>query len=297
MNEKAARIIALAKEHLGDPYVFGALGEYCTSENRRKRVRSDKPTIVSKCQVLNGSKTTCDGCAYNGKRMYDCRGFTYFLLKQVGITISTVGATTQWKTTKDWAEQGLIKDMPLDKVCCVFKDVNGIKEHTGMHIGNKQIIHCSGTVKTGKTTDKGWTHYAIPKGLYSDEELNGERVIAVPDPVTLRKGSKGDDVKILQQQLLQLGYSLPKYGADGDFGSETKAAVKQFQKDHKIQADGIVGAETFAALALALQQQTANPAPDPAPAPDLYTVTIQGLDEATAKALMEKYPGAELSVG
>jgi peptidoglycan hydrolase-like protein with peptidoglycan-binding domain len=43
---------------------------------------------------------------------------------------------------------------------------------------------------------------------------------------TLRKGSKGAKVKSLQLLLLRIDpKSLPKFGADGDFGSETEAAV------------------------------------------------------------------------
>jgi len=64
----------------------------------------------------------------------------------------------------------------------------------------------------------------------------------------LRKGSKGSEVKVLQQRLLKLGYKLPKYGADGDFGNETDAAVRQFQKDNKLVVDGIYGANTSRAL-------------------------------------------------
>ena len=39
----------------------------------------------------------------------------------------------------------------------------------------------------------------------------------------------------LQTDLMKLGYALPKYGADGDYGAETEKAVKQFQlseQDH-----------------------------------------------------------------
>ena len=52
----------------------------------------------------------------------------------------------------------------------------------------------------------------------------------------------------LQKLLLQAGYTLPKYGADGDFGDECLNAVKAFQKDNKLTVDGIVGAKTWAAL-------------------------------------------------
>ena len=57
--------------------------------------------------------------------------------------------------------------MPLNAVCCVFQYNSSEKnmQHTGLHIGGGQIIHCSGKVKQGSTKDKTWTHYAIPKGM------------------------------------------------------------------------------------------------------------------------------------
>jgi lysozyme family protein len=58
----------------------------------------------------------------------------------------------------------------------------------------------------------------------------------------LKRGSEGDRVKKLQQQLKALGYySGP---IDGDFGRGTVKAVKAFQNAQKITADGQVGAGT-----------------------------------------------------
>jgi hypothetical protein len=63
--------------------------------------------------------------------------------------------------------KGTINEMP-DVVCCVFKKSGNTMEHTGMHVGGGRIIHCSVNVQEGSTSDKGWTHYAIPAGLYKD---------------------------------------------------------------------------------------------------------------------------------
>jgi len=62
---------------------------------------------------------------------------------------------------------------------------------------------------------------------------------------TLSPGSKGEDVKLLQEILNSYGYSLK---VDGDFGSSTEAAVKKFQKSRGLVADGIVGPKTWNAL-------------------------------------------------
>ena len=61
-----------------------------------------------------------------------------------------------------------------------------------------------------------------------------------------KKRNKG--LTALQKLLLQAGYTLPKYGADGDFGDECLNAVKAFQRDNKLTVDGIVGAKTWEAL-------------------------------------------------
>lgn len=60
--------------------------------------------------------------------------------------------------------------------------------------------------------------------------------------MVLKKGSRGDDVKTLQQFL---GLS-----ADGIFGSGTEAAVKKWQKENGLSADGIVGPNTWSSMAL-----------------------------------------------
>jgi hypothetical protein len=63
---------------------------------------------------------------------------------------------------------------------------------------------------------------------------------------TLRMGSKGAGVKDLQAILNSAGY---KVTVDGDFGQSTKVALIQFQKDHSLGQDGLVGPKTQQALA------------------------------------------------
>lgn len=63
----------------------------------------------------------------------------------------------------------------------------------------------------------------------------------------VKKGDSGSLVKEIQKKLIAAGYRLT-YGADGIFGNETESAVLAFQKSNKLAVDGIVGAQTYAAL-------------------------------------------------
>ena len=57
---------------------------------------------------------------------------------------------------------------------------------------------------------------------------------------TLRRGARGDLVKQIQSKL--------EVDADGIFGSDTEAALRQFQRDNGLVPDGIVGPQTWTAL-------------------------------------------------
>lgn len=65
---------------------------------------------------------------------------------------------------------------------------------------------------------------------------------------TIEKGDSGDEVKKIQEALLAAGEVLPKYGADGDFGSETLAAVKSFQQKNGLTVTGVIDEKTKSLL-------------------------------------------------
>ena len=106
---------------------------------------------------------------------------------------------------------------------------------------------------------------------------------------TIRKGSRGEDVLYCQDLLMALGYDVGRSGADSIFGANTREAVKAFQSDHSLAADGIVGLMTWDAL-----EKAAAEAGNTAPAAGLYTVTIPHLPESRAEELRKAYPGAEM---
>lgn len=60
------------------------------------------------------------------------------------------------------------------------------------------------------------------------------------------RGDEGQDVLDIQKRLVELNY--PVSSLDGFFGEETTTAVKLFQTDKGMAADGIVGPATFRAM-------------------------------------------------
>lgn len=59
-------------------------------------------------------------------------------------------------------------------------------------------------------------------------------------------GSRSDEVTAVQQALKEKGYY--DYTVDGIFGTRTQSAVKSFQRDNGLEADGIAGEKTLKAL-------------------------------------------------
>lgn len=68
----------------------------------------------------------------------------------------------------------------------------------------------------------------------------------------MSKGSKGNDVLLLQKYLKMLGYQLDENGV---FDNKTNLAVVDFQKKNNINASGIVGVKTVAAINKAIMNK------------------------------------------
>jgi|GEM_PF-1196961 len=87
---------------------------------------------------------------------------------------------------------------------------------------------------------------------------------AFDDERAVRRGQNGEHVRKIQQALIDLGFKLPRFGADANFGSETSRAVKSFQRNSQLlgrDGDGVVGPVTMENLDQRFG--TAVPAPSP----------------------------------
>lgn len=97
----------------------------------------------------------------------------------------------------------------------------------------------------------------------------------------LRNGSTGDDVRRLQESLNQQGYNL---AVDGIFGSNTQAAVRDYQSKNGLTVDGIAGNQTMTALANAsasAQAAQSQPATSPAAQEPQSAPKLTGVSDYT----------------
>ena len=78
--------------------------------------------------------------------------------------------------------------------------------------------------------------------IYSDEAIRSEAAGNNGTYHMLREGDEGDAVRQLQERLRELGYDVSS--ATGYYGTETAAAVRQFQTNNSLTADGIAGQGT-----------------------------------------------------
>lgn len=144
-----------------------------------------------------------------------------------------------------------------------FKNSSGEIIHTGLVYNvDKSYVYtiegntstASGVIANGggvckkkyKLNYERIASYGRPKYDLTQTVTNGGTCTMNLD--VLKKGNKNNSVRALQILLIGNGYSCGSYGADGDFGTGTYNAVIKFQKVKNINADGIVGAQTWGKL-------------------------------------------------
>ena len=103
---------------------------------------------------------------------------------------------------------------------------------------------------------------------------------STPGPTLLKYGSRGDSVRDLQGALNALGYDCGT--PDGIFGGRTVSAVKAFQRDHGLSADGIAGRRTLNAI------NGAEPSGNDNPAPADYAMLKKGSRGSDVKSLQQR---------
>lgn len=84
-----------------------------------------------------------------------------------------------------------------------------------------------------------------PASSTTNYSQNSTRCLNMSKVPTLRMGSKGKAVEVMQGRLQELGYST---SIDGEFGLATRQAVVNFQSSRGLRSDGVVGNNTWLRL-------------------------------------------------
>lgn len=264
----AAELIQHAMRYYdeGWGYILNTSGQIWTQAAQTARAKKDE-------QVAKY------GQKWVGKRVIDCSGVFSKAMAECG-SYMYHGSNTMWNSycvAKGKLSKGARTDgLPLKPGSAIFTGTkDGDHNHVGLYIGNGQVLEAGGVQKgvvlTPITASK-WKCWGELKYVDYGETETPETYRPI-----LRRGSVGPYVTAVQAKLIQLGYDLSPYGADGSFGAKTEAAVRNFQMDAGLTTDGVVGPATHAALENG-QKQT-------------YTVTILHVGKAVAEKIIGLYGG------
>ena len=235
-------------------YIWGTAGDLWTEAKQEKL---DKTTDSDRANSRKYGKK------WIGHYVADCSGLFRWAFAKLGGYMYHGSDTMYNKYTTDSGDLKAGKrtdGQELKPGTAVFTYNKKTKKrgHVGLYIGGGAVIEAKGAqagVVQSKVTDSKWVNWG---------ELKGVDYGATPDPQpepdpevkepTIRKGNRNVYVKQMQTILDRLGYSLGICGIDGDFGTATEKAVKEFQRDHGLAQDGVCGPKTWAALKKAAEQ-------------------------------------------
>lgn len=118
-----------------------------------------------------------------------------------------------------------------------------------------KLVTCPGMKQWGTVdrANEGMNALQILRYYYGDrvQLATSQNIAAIPSSwpgVTLRRGSSGVSVRILQRQLSRIAKDYPAFvkpEATGIFDEATESCVKRFQKQFSLTADGLVGKATW----------------------------------------------------
>ncbi|OKH42940.1 peptidoglycan-binding protein [Calothrix sp. HK-06] len=85
--------------------------------------------------------------------------------------------------------------------------------------------------------------FLLQDGIVGDRTWRSLFKGAPVDMPTLKKGSKGDLVKRIQERMTVAGYEVGRI--DSEFGNSLEKAVRQLQKNTGLPVDGVIGDRTW----------------------------------------------------
>ena len=179
-----------------------------------------------------GNVNEGDGWLFRGRGLKQLTGRENYTRFGKSVDMSAEEAADYVSTPKGavesacwfWDANNLNNIADTDNVVKMTKKINGGK----IGLEDRQNRYSNAMEVLGMSADM----------VADDTDDDFEEIL--DDIGVLRKGSKGDGVKIMQEAL-----GIP---ADGDFGPGTERALKEWQTENGLTADGVAGPATFGKL-------------------------------------------------
>lgn len=248
----AANFVAFLEKRLAakDGYIFGAVGQ--NPKKMSDWYFTGQYTGEQQKQALYWRE--------HAQRVWDCNGLAEGYYADVTGTSIDARARDNYSDWCDPHGSGMIPSERRVPGAAVFKRSSYIHHvgflekpvESGKPEGDWYVIEARGVmygVIRSRLLENDWNCWGLMTKYFDygaapkapSEELS-------PGGRLLKNGMSGEDVRQLQEQLIEQGYDLSRYGADGQYGAETEAAVRRLQADQKLAVDGIYGEDTHAAL-------------------------------------------------
>jgi putative chitinase len=217
-------------------------------EAARKEALQGKPEKLAELMYggRNGNDEPGDGWKYHGRGYIQLTGKDNYAAAGKALDLDLVKhpelAAEPQNASKiaTWYWENRVPEAARDDVKAATKAVNG--KYNGLEDREQRFAD--------------WQKRLTPEVM--DRLASGQVGHATPTPNappadrSLKDGMSGEDVRKLQADLARLGYK-DAHGndlhTDGKFGPGTKAALESFQRDHKLDADGVAGPKTREAIA------------------------------------------------
>lgn len=204
---------------------------------------------------------------------YDCSSFVITAWQQAGVPVRTSGASYTGNMLPAFLRCGF-RDVRGQVNLATGKGLRkgdvllNTAHHAELYVGDGQCVKAGsnehGGATGGQTGDQNGreicvsSYYNFPWDhvlRYMGGETNTSSGAAAPpspqwegkgsaDGIVLpmlRRGSRGESVKAMQAVLIADGFDCGPDGADGDFGPATEAALRRYQAENGLEADGICG--------------------------------------------------------
>ena len=232
-------------------YIWATAGELWNVKKQNDLIKKYQSDTVKYADYQQGVEY---GSKWIGHYVTDCSGLIKWACNKLGLKGIYHGSNSQFN--KNCKKVGkIVKGMKLPVGALIFTGTEGSHNHVGILVTETCVCEAKSTIAGVVHTplsNRKWTYYGLLKDVNYDDiqktEPEVKPVLEEPKEKkrsTLRRGSRGEEVKELQQILAKDGSTLE---IDGIFGVGTQSAVRSFQKRHGLVVDGIVGPKTWAEL-------------------------------------------------